>query len=247
MRPRDLHSRLSRRAAKAGIFAPAPLVDRLVAYYELLARWNRKINLTSLENVDEAFDRLLVEPLVAAKHLPASAQRLIDIGSGGGSPAIPLKLAAPQLRLTMVEVKARKSAFLREAIRQLELLNTDVETTRYEELLVRPELHEACDALSLRAVRTEARVLTSLQAFLRPGGVLMLFRGPSGPDTATVVPPLEWTGTYPLVETLQSRLTVMTKRDVGSAAMFHVEHRKRQQASVAGRQSTPRAVSGGEK
>lgn len=214
MRPRDLHNRLTRRASKANVFLPDPLVERLVAFYELLARWNRKINLTSIENVDEAFDRLLIEPLVAVKQIPVTAQRLIDIGSGGGSPAIPLKLAAPHLRLTMVEVKARKSAFLREAIRHLELQGTDVETARYEELLVRPELHEACDVLSLRAVRTEARVLTSLQAFLRPGGVLMLFRGPSGPDAPTMVPPLEWSGTYPLVEALQSRLTVMVKRDV---------------------------------
>lgn len=214
MRPRDLHSRLARRASKAGLFVAEPLIDRLVAYYELLARWNRKINLTSLENPDEAFDRLLVEPLVAAKHLQSSAQRLIDIGSGGGSPAIPFKLAAPHLRLTMVEVKARKSAFLREAIRQLNLDGADVETTRYEELLVRSELHEACDVVSLRAVRTEVRVLTSLQAFLKPGGALMLFRGPSGPDTPSLVPPLEWGGTYPLVEALQSRLTVMIKRQV---------------------------------
>ncbi len=216
MRPRDLHSRLARRASRAGVFVPDPLVERLVAYYELLARWNRKINLTSLENPDEAFDRLLIEPLVATKYLSSSSpQRLIDIGSGGGSPAIPFKLAVPALRLTMVEVKARKSAFLREAIRQLGLEQTDVETARYEELLVRPELHEACDVLSLRAVRTEARVLTSLQAFLKPGGTLMLFRGPSGADVPTMVPPLEWTNTSPLVESLQSRLTLLTKRRVG--------------------------------
>jgi 16S rRNA (guanine527-N7)-methyltransferase len=216
VRPRDLHSRLARRASRAGVFVPDPLVERLVAYYELLARWNRKINLTSLEDPDEAFDRLLIEPLVATKYLSSSSpQRLIDIGSGGGSPAIPFKLAVPALRLTMVEVKARKSAFLREAIRQLGLEQTDVETARYEELLVRPELHEACDLLSLRAVRTEARVLTSLQAFLKPGGTLMLFRGPSGADVPTMVPPLEWTSTSPLVESLQSRLTLLTKRRVG--------------------------------
>jgi 16S rRNA (guanine527-N7)-methyltransferase len=217
VRPRDLHSRLARRASRAGVFIPEPLVERLVAYYDLLTRWNRKINLTSLENPDEAFDRLLIEPLIAAKHLPAfsASQRLLDIGSGGGSPAIPFKLVAPHLRLTMIEVKARKSAFLREAIRHLNLQNTEVETARYEELLARPELHEACDVVSLRAVRTEARVLTSLQAFLKPGGTLMLFRGPSGPETPTIVPPLEWSGTHPLVESLQSRLTLMTKRRVG--------------------------------
>lgn len=218
MPPRDVRSRLVRRAAKANLFLAGELADRLTAYYDLLLRWNRKINLTSIENVDEAIDRLLLEPLAAVRHFPGSVQRLMDVGSGGGSPAIPFKLALPDIALTMVEVKARKSAFLREAIRQLRLERVEVENARYEELLARPELHESYDLLSLRAVRTETRVLTSLQAFLAPGGSLVLFRGPDGPaEPSTVVPPLEWAGTYPLVETLQSRLTVLTKRRIGAA------------------------------
>lgn len=215
MRPHDVRSRLVRRAGKNNIFIDDSLADRLAAYYELLARWNRKINLTSLDNLDEAIDRLILEPLVASRFLPASANLLMDVGSGGGSPAIPLKLAVPRLKLTMVESKARKSAFLREAIRHLGLTDAQVETARYEELLARPELHEAHDVVSLRAVRTEARVLTSLQAFLAPAGVILHFRGPAGPPVpATLVPPLEWTATHPLVESLQSRLTILTKRRI---------------------------------
>jgi len=216
---RDFRSRLVKRAAKSSVFLADPVPDRLTAYYELPAKWNRKINLTSIDNVDEAIDRLLVEPLVAVKHFPTNVQRLMDIGSGGGSPAIPFKLALPGLHLTMVEVKARKSAFLREAIRQLQLTDTNVETARFEELLVRPELHEAYDLLSMRAVRAEGRVLTSLQAFVAPGGSMILFRGPEGPaQPSAVVPPLEWAGTFPLVETLQSRVTMLTKRQIGITA-----------------------------
>jgi 16S rRNA (guanine527-N7)-methyltransferase len=209
---RDIRSRLVRRAAKSNFFVSDPLADGLTSYYELLARWNRKMNLTALDGPDEAVDRLLLEPLVATRHFPAGTRRLIDIGSGGGSPAIPFSLAVPALHVTMVEVKARKSAFLREAVRQLGLANTTVENARFEELLARPELHESHDVVSIRAVRVEARVLTSLQAFLRDGGVLMLFRGPSEPEAATVVPPLESLGTFPLVESLQSRVTVLVKR-----------------------------------
>lgn len=213
MAPRDFRTRLLRRAAKAGLFVHADLADRLSAYFELLTRWNRKINLTSLEDPDEAIDRLLLEPVAAARHLRPGDARLMDIGSGGGSPAIPMKLTTPSVGLVMVEVKARKSAFLREAIRHLDLKNTQVETIRYEELLARPELHETSDVLSLRAVRVENRTLLTLQAFVKPGGLVFLFRGPSGPETpATMVPPLEWQGTYPLVEALQSRLTVLSKR-----------------------------------
>lgn len=215
MRPHDTRTRLVRRAGKNNIFISDELADRLAAYYELLVKWNRKINLTSLDNLDEAIDRLLLEPLVASRFIPASANMLLDIGSGGGSPAIPFKLAAPRLRVTMVEAKARKSAFLREAIRHLSIEGAQVETARYEELLVRPELHEAHDVVSMRAVRIEARVLTSLQAFLAPGGVMLLFRGPGGPQVpAALVPPLEWTATHPLVESLQSRMTILTKRQI---------------------------------
>ncbi len=223
MSSRDVRSRLVRRAAKANLFLPGELADRLAAYYDLLSRWNRKINLTSIDNVDEAIDRLLLEPLAAVRHFPGPVHRLMDVGSGGGSPAIPFKLALPDTALTMVEVKARKSAFLREAIRQLRLEKAEVETTRFEELLARPELHEAYDLLSLRAVRAETRVLTSLQAFLAPGGSLVLFRGPEGPaHPSTVVPPLEWSGTYTLIDSLQSRLTLLTKRQIGTFGIARV-------------------------
>lgn len=213
MAQRDLRSRLARRASKSNVFLSEALADGLLVYYELLERWNRKINLTSLDDPDKAMDRLLLEPVVATRHLPSSAAIYqLDVGSGGGSPAIPMKLAAPQIQLRMVEVKARKSAFLREAVRQLELQDTSVETARYEELLARPELHEASDVVSVRAVRLEARVLTTLQAFLAVGGRLMLFRGPSGPEEPSVIiPPLQWIGTYPLMESLRSRLTVLSK------------------------------------
>jgi 16S rRNA (guanine527-N7)-methyltransferase len=209
--PRDFRSRLARRARKAGVFLPDDLGDQLSQYYELLDRWNRKINLTALDNADEAIDRLLLEPIVAARQLPSPSVRLMDIGSGGGSPAIPMKLCAPTVELTMVESKARKSAFLREAVRTLRLERTNVETARYEELLARPELHESFDVLSLRAVRVEVRTLFTLQAFVKRAGLLFLFRGPSGPDVPEVVPPLRWMATVPLVEMLQSRLTVLQK------------------------------------
>ncbi|MBE3071831.1 MAG: class I SAM-dependent methyltransferase [Acidobacteria bacterium] len=141
---------------------------------------------------------------------------MLDIGSGGGSPAIPLKLASPASRLIMVEAKTRKSAFLREAVRHLQLADTVVETARFEELLTRPDLHEAIDVVTVRAVRVELRVLMGLQAFLRPGGDLFLFRGPSGSDLpAPLTPPLVWQGTYPLVDAARSRLVVVRKALVG--------------------------------
>jgi 16S rRNA (guanine527-N7)-methyltransferase len=103
----------------------------------------------------------------------------MDIGSGGGSPAIPLKLSAPAASLTMVEVKARKSAFLREAIRTLRLERSSVETARYE-LLARPELHEAVDML--RFGREASKFEPCLRCRFAAGGYLFC-SGPGGPDS----------------------------------------------------------------
>jgi 16S rRNA (guanine527-N7)-methyltransferase len=216
---RVFRERLQRRGKRAGLTIPLPLAEQLETYYRLLATWNLKINLTGLdlrEAADEAFDRLLIEPLVAAGHISPAAKSMLDIGSGGGSPAIPLKLARPDLALTMVEAKTRKSVFLREAVRELDLPAASVVTSRFEELLARPEMHEASDLVTLRAVRTEAKILVSLQAFLRVGGQLFLFRGQARDDIPEIVnPPLSWSATYPLVEPLRSRLVVLDKRAIG--------------------------------
>jgi 16S rRNA (guanine527-N7)-methyltransferase len=200
-----------RRAAHADIPLTTTLAERLVAFLELLYRWNRKINLTALEDQDEAIDRLLLEPLAAARHVQPRAGRLLDIGSGGGSPAIPLSLAFPELDLTMVEIKTRKAAFLREAVRALELPRAVVENVKFEELLDRHGQRGTYTAASVRAVRVESGTLRDLAEFLAPDGLALLFRGPSGPTELPDTGPLAWTGTYPLVESLRSRLTVFRR------------------------------------
>src|SRR5687768_18415698 len=196
-----------------------PLVEKLEIYYQLLTKWNAKINLRAYRLVPEgeegAIDRLLIEPVVAARYIPENARTLLDAGSGGGSPAIPLKLASTNLALRMVEVKTRKAVFLREAVRALSLRDAEVETSRFEELLPRAELHEALDLVSIRAVRIETRTLNTLQAFLRPGGKLLLFRGASKSDLEDTPPtPLAWMATYPLVDSLHSKLVVLSKTRV---------------------------------
>lgn len=219
MANREFRERLSRRAKSAGISLEKPLIDSLETYYQLLTKWNAKINLTAFKLTpggdDAAIDRLLIEPVVAASYVPENARNLLDAGSGGGSPALPLKLASKNLSLRMVEVKTRKAVFLREAVRELGLRDAEIETSRFEELLARPELHEALDLVSIRAVRIDLRTLNTLQAFLRPGGKLMLFRGSSKNELEdSPPPPLAWMATYPLVDVLHSKLVILSKTRV---------------------------------
>lgn len=220
MSTRELRERIRRRARHANVSISDDLAMAVERYYLLLAKWNAKVNLTAFKlgpsGDDQAIDRLLIEPIVAARHVPAEAVSLLDAGSGGGSPAIPLKLAQPRLTLRMVEVKTRKTAFLREAVRELGLAETTVETARFEELLARPEMHESADVISIRAVRVEPRVLTTLQAFLKPAGLMFLFRGPAGAAVPeSVTPPLMWKATFPLLESMRSRLVVLEKARIG--------------------------------
>jgi 16S rRNA (guanine527-N7)-methyltransferase len=217
---RDFQDRLLRRAKKAGVSTGPELSAGLESYFKLLASWNEKVNLTGLDLRDptpETLDRLLIEPLVAVKHVPPETTRIIDIGSGGGSPSIPMALVLRKARVSMVESKVRKSVFLREVVRTLELKGCEVLTARFEELLSRPELHEQHDLLTIRAVRTEGRVLMSVQAFVKPGGEIFLFRS-AGRDSADVLaPPLVWKSTNPLVESLRSQLVVLRKREMDPA------------------------------
>jgi 16S rRNA (guanine527-N7)-methyltransferase len=224
MTSREFSDRVRRRARRADVQVSGAVLEQFEAYFRLLDTWNAKINLTALDlqrDPDNAVDRLLIEPLVAVRHLDPEAVRIIDIGSGGGSPAIPMKLARPSAAFTLVEAKTRKCAFLREAGRQLKI-DLRVETARYEMLLSRPEFHEAFDALTMRAVRVEPRVLVSLQALLKPGGEFLLFRGPSGGDTASTVTPLLMPrGEFVLIESMQSRLLVLKKRAIGTQPTAH--------------------------
>ena len=216
MSSREFQDRLARRARRAGVSISPTVAVKLEAYFKLLTAWNTKMNLTGLDLAEQspaAIDRLLVEPLVASKHVTSPVTRMIDIGSGGGSPSIPLALALSSPHLMLVEAKARKSVFLREALRALEMSEAEVVTSRFEELLARPPLHEAHELLTLRAVRLEGAILMNLQAFVRPGGELFLFRASSGSEApGSLMPPLSWKATFPLLEDQGSRLVVLSKR-----------------------------------
>ena len=211
--PHQVADRIARRASRARLELDSPLQQALAAYVDLLMRWNRRINLTALTDDDDGIDRLVIEPLVAAQRLPRRDAVVTDIGSGGGSPAVPMKLAAPSARLRMVESRTRKAAFLREVVRRLALEDTAVEACRFEELADREELAAQSDVVSVRAVRTGARMLGRIEPLLKTDGVVFLFR--STRDSVGPVPaPWRVEGAYPLLGPA-SRLVVLRKRRRG--------------------------------
>ena len=118
---------------------------------------------------------MVMEPLLATRYVPPGAKSMMDIGSGGGSPAIPMKIARPKLEVRMVESRARKAAFLRHAVRQLDLRGVEIENCRYEALVQRREMREAHDVVTVRGVRMDDTA-GKLQGFLRREGLVLAFR-----------------------------------------------------------------------
>ena len=199
---------LAARALELGLTLPPPLASRLVVYYDLLAKWNRTINLTSLSDPVEAVDRLLIEPVMAAGDLPRETE-MIDLGSGGGSPAVPLALALDSPSLVMTESRIRKAAFLREVSRELRLPG-QVEAARFEDVAARPGFSGRFGLLSVRAVRLDSSVLKVASTLLRSGGVGALFGTRNGPRVE-LPPSLSYTSSRALIPSSNSALTLVRR------------------------------------
>ena len=195
------------RAARAGLTVDPELKAKLLAYYSVLMRWNQKINLTALIDPAAAIDRLLLEPVSAAPYLPVSTP-MADLGSGGGSPAIPLALALAAPSVLMVESRSRKAAFLREAARVVGIATT-VEAVRFEELAAQPKWSQSVGLVSIRAVTPDETALSLAAHLCRTQGTIALF---GSADLRGPVP-----------EALSQRSTWNT-RPSGILTTFHVEH-----------------------
>jgi 16S rRNA (guanine527-N7)-methyltransferase len=108
------------RACVAGfVELKAAQVEALEAHYELLTRWNRRINLTAIRTLEEAVERHYAESLFLAAHLPPGPLRVADVGSGAGFPGVPVAVLRPDCAVTLIESHQRKAVFLREATRAL--------------------------------------------------------------------------------------------------------------------------------
>lgn len=141
--------------------------ERLGHYLDLLASWAAHINLTAARNPDERV-RVLVAPVLPAA--PLLAGRLLDIGSGNGSPGLVLALLRPELPVTLLEPRTKRWAFLREAARLIGRPDVEVLRLRHDAY--------AGPAVATVTLRALALPLSELGALVAPGGRLLVF-GPA--------------------------------------------------------------------
>lgn len=143
---------------------------QLMAYLSLLQKWNKTHNLTSVPDDQmlslHLLDSLAILPLVSGK-------RVLDVGSGGGFPGIPLAIACPEQTFVLVDSNRKKTSFLRQVVLELQLNNVQVETQRVEQL--KPLL--LYDCIVSRAYASLRQFVTQTQSLLAEHGVWLAMKG----------------------------------------------------------------------
>ena len=177
---------LDRLLADAPVLArrlPAGWADMTGRYVDLLLAANRRVNLTRVVEPEGIARDHLLDALAALPFLEASAaQRVIDLGSGGGVPAIPLALARPDVTWTLVDSVGKKAEALRGFVAELGLANVTVLGERLE-TLGRDPAHRAAHDLATARACAPLRVLAELALpLLRVGGTLLAWKGALTPD-----------------------------------------------------------------
>jgi 16S rRNA (guanine527-N7)-methyltransferase len=145
----------------------AEALRQFEVYVSLFIRWNARINLTSLRDQDSILRRHLIESIACACALPAGIATLLDFGSGGGLPGIPIAICRPEISVTLAESQGKKAAFLREAVRTAGI-PAQVHAGRAEELQV------SFDCVVLRAVDKMEKAVPTAANLVAPHGWLAL-------------------------------------------------------------------------
>jgi 16S rRNA (guanine527-N7)-methyltransferase len=160
----------------------AVILDRLLAYLQLLLIWNRTYNLTAVREPKQMLVKHLLDSLAVASYVPNVS--LIDLGSGAGLPGIPLGIAGPDRAIYLLEANGKKARFLREVVRQLSLLNVTVLEARAEK--VSPTIR--VDSVIARAVSSLAELSLLAKPWLKPQGRILAMKGPGYQDELDQLP-----------------------------------------------------------
>ena len=173
-----LRETLTAGASAMGVSLDDVAVMRFSIYLALLQQWGRKINLTTRLEAEEAIVYHFLDSLAGAQVLAACTQsRVVDLGTGAGFPALPLKFALPRLRVTLVESVRKKVAFCQEVVRATRSADVRVVWGRGERVGIDREHHQAFDWAVSRALGPAADVARLALPFLAPGGRILLYKG----------------------------------------------------------------------
>ncbi len=146
-------------------------VDTLHAYLELLAKWNKVYNLTAVRDEAKMVSHHVLDSLAVLPHM--NAKRVLDVGSGGGLPGIPLAIARPQLSVTLLDSNQKKTAFLKQVAIELALVNVEVVQERVEEY--KPAA--LFDMVISRAFADLGEFVSLSSHLLAPGGQFAAMKG----------------------------------------------------------------------
>lgn len=164
---------LQRGLSELALVLPVGASEQLLAYLQLLAKWNKTYNLTAIRDPLQAVSLHLLDSLAVLRELRDERGALADVGSGGGSPGIPLAIAEPGRRVTLNDASQKKGAFLRQAIIELGLRNADVHVGRAEQW--RPAQRFA--VVITRGFASLVDFLAACRHLVAPGGVLAAMKG----------------------------------------------------------------------
>jgi len=154
-----------------GLTLSAAARSSLLAYCQLLAKWNRTYNLTSITRVEEMVSHHLLDSLAVLPHLPAG--RVIDVGTGPGLPGIPLAIARPEQSFTLLDSNGKKTRFLVQAVGELGLANVEVVNSRVEDY----QPAELFDVVISRAFTSLANMVSACAHLLSTDGVFLAMKG----------------------------------------------------------------------
>lgn len=167
----ELRVKLDAGLERLGLDLPEAVRDSLIAYVELLSKWNRAYNLTAVRDPAEMVTRHLLDSLAVVPHF--CGQRTVDVGTGGGLPGIPLALVFPERQFVLLDTNSKKTRFLVQARAALRLDNVEVVHARVEEYQADPLF----DCIITRAFASVADILIGSRHLLIPDGVFLAMKG----------------------------------------------------------------------
>ena len=131
-----LEEGLARLRTYCPVALPSNAGDKLAAYLELLAKWNHTYNLTAIREPERMVTHHVLDALAVLPHLPARAGlRVLDVGSGGGVPGLPLAIARPEWSVVVLDSNHKKGAFLQQAVMELGIANAEAVISRVEDYM----------------------------------------------------------------------------------------------------------------